>query len=98
MRVQSIVVQANQNTAAALEKSDALKNQGSRQPLQSQSDDLYRLVAKIMKYIDRGMSMAKIRKKTGADATLVEDVNRMYLTHRNVGVQGILDRIEIKGR
>ncbi len=60
--------------------------------------DLYALISQIMKYIDKGMSMEKIRKKTGADATLVEDVNRMYLTHRNVGVQGILDRIEIKGR
>ena len=60
--------------------------------------DLYALVSQIMKYIDKGMPMEKIRKKTGADATLVEDVNRMYLTHRNVGVQGILDRIEIKGR
>jgi hypothetical protein len=25
-------------------------------------------------------------------------VTRMYLTHRDVGVQGILDRIEIKGK
>ncbi|MCR5214418.1 MAG: MBL fold metallo-hydrolase [Eubacterium sp.] len=60
--------------------------------------DLYGLVSKIIKYIDRGYSMSRIQKKTGADNQLIEDVNRMYLTHQNVGVQGILDRIEIKGK
>ena len=58
----------------------------------------YDLVARIMKYIDKGYSLEKIARKTGADPTLIEDVNRMYLTHTNVGVQGILDRIEIKGK
>ena len=60
--------------------------------------DLYKLVSDIMKLIDRNCTMAKIQKKTGADAGLVEDVMRMYLTHQNIGVRGILDRIEIKGR
>lgn len=59
---------------------------------------LYTLVEKIMKYIDKGMDLKKIAKKTGVDPVFVEDVTRMYLTHTNVGVQGILDRIEIKGR
>ena len=61
-------------------------------------DDLFVLVSKIMKYTDKGLSLDKIRKKTGADMTFIEDVSRMYLTHQNVGVQGILDRIEIKNR
>ena len=60
--------------------------------------DRYELVSRIMKYIDKGVSLEKIQKKTGADSTFVEDVARMYLTHQNVGVQGILDRIEIKGK
>ena len=51
-----------------------------------------------MKMIDKGYHLQKIRKKTGADETFIEDVMRMYLTHQNVGVQGILDRIEIKNR
>lgn len=59
---------------------------------------LYNLVGRIMKYIDKGMDLKKIAKKTGADPVFVEDVTRMYLTHTNVGVQGILDRIEIKGK
>ena len=60
--------------------------------------DLYKLVSAIMKLIDRGCTLAKIQKKTGADAGLIEDVTRMYLTHQNIGVRGILDRIEIKGK
>ena len=64
----------------------------------SENSDLYAVVERIIKYIDKGFSMDKIQKKTGFDRTFIEDVNRMYLTHRNVGVQGILDRIEIKGR
>ncbi|MBR4343724.1 MAG: MBL fold metallo-hydrolase [Lachnospiraceae bacterium] len=60
--------------------------------------DKYSLVMKIMRYIDKGVSLERIQKKTGADSTFIEDVARMYLTHKDVGVQGILDRIEIKGR
>ena len=56
------------------------------------------LVGRIMKLIDKGCTLEKIRRKTGADAVFIEDVARMYLTHPGVGVQGILDRIEIKGR
>ena len=41
---------------------------------------------------------SKIQKKTGADTTFIEDVTRMYLTHPNVSIQGIMDRIEIKGK
>jgi hypothetical protein len=60
--------------------------------------DRYDLVSRIMKLIDKGASLEKIHKKTGADMTFIEDVTRMYLTHQNVGVRGILDRIEIKGK
>ena len=58
----------------------------------------YGLVSRIMKYIDKGYSIEKIQRKTAADIDFIEDVNRMYLTHQNVGVQGILDRIEIKNK
>ena len=59
-------------------------------------DDVYELVSFIIKSIDKGLSLEKIRKKTGADADFIEDAARMYLTHQNIGVQGILDRIEIR--
>ena len=60
--------------------------------------DLHALTLRIMKLIDKKISLDKIQKKTGADRAFIEDVARMYLTHQNVGVQGILDRIEIRGR
>lgn len=60
--------------------------------------ELYATVKKIMHLIDKGASIDKIASKLKLDKDFVSDVCRMYLTHRNVGVQGILDRIEIKGR
>ena len=56
-------------------------------------NDLYVLVNQIMRFIDRGLTLEKITVKTGADESFVEKVARMYLTHQNIGVQGILDRI-----
>ena len=64
----------------------------------TENRDLYLLTEKIMKMLDKGADFSKICRKTGADRVFVEDVARMYLTHQNVGVQGILDRIEIKGK
>ncbi len=59
---------------------------------------LHDMVRKMMHLIDKGMGIDKIASKLKVDKEFVSDVCRMYLTHRNVGVQGILDRIEIKGR
>ena len=56
----------------------------------------YALVKKIMKLIDKGCNNETIQQKTGADLVFIQDVARMYMTHQNVSVQGILDRIEIK--
>lgn len=59
---------------------------------------VYAEVRQIMGMIDGGHSAEEIRELTGAELTFIEDVARMYLTHPGVSVQGILDRIEIKGR
>ncbi len=60
--------------------------------------ELHDTVKKMMHLIDKGASIDKIATKLKVDREFVSDVCRMYLTHRNVGVQGILDRIEIKGK
>lgn len=60
--------------------------------------ELYATVKKIMHLIDKGANIDKIASKLKLDKDFVSDVCRMYLTHRNVGVQGILDRMEIKGK
>ena len=71
---------------------------GEKKEKHKATPDLYALVSTIIKLVDSGCDSVKIQKKTGADATFIQDVMRMYMTHRNVGVQGILDRIEIKNR
>ena len=77
-------------------KTAVLEEADDKRTLSSDAD-LYRLTMRIMKYIDRGMSIERIAKKTGADLDFTENVARMYLTHQDVGVQGILDRIERRG-
>ena len=76
----------------------AVIDDGSSVIKKQKNAELCKLVSRIIKYIDKGYSVERIEKKTGAGETFIEDVNRMYLTHQNVGVQGILDRIEIKGK
>ena len=58
----------------------------------------YALVKRIMKYTDKGFSAEIIQKKTGVPLEWIRDVMRMYLTHTGISVQGILDRMEIRGR
>ena len=86
---------------AVLKESGVMTQEERESELHPGSEDkseIYSLVSKIMKLIDKGCDMKKIRKKTGADEVFIDDVMRMYLTHQNVGVQGILDRIEIKNK
>ncbi len=79
-------------------RTEVLSGECREKAVAEEGTELYVLVKRIMKYIDRGFTLEKIHEKTGADASFIEDVTRMYLTHQNVGVQGILDRIEIKGK
>ena len=74
------------------------KDKADKSKTDKEEKERYALVQRIMKYIDRGYSIDKIQKKTKSDRGFIEDVTRMYLTHQNVSVQGILDRIEIKNR
>ncbi|MBR6100882.1 MAG: MBL fold metallo-hydrolase [Ruminococcus sp.] len=79
-------------------KTAELSGKAARAKQVSENTDTYSLVKKIMKLIDKGCDDVTIQQKTGADKTFIRDVARMYLTHQNVSVQGILDRIEIKGK
>ena len=58
----------------------------------------YALVKRIMRYTDKGYSAERIQEKTGAPIEWIRDAMRMYLTQTNISVQGILDRMEIRGR
>ncbi len=79
-------------------KAAVLEERGDAPEDVRSAGELCDLVTRIMKLIDKGKTLDTIARKTGADRTLIEDVTRMYLTHPGVSVQGILDRIEIKGR
>ena len=96
-RKPKIVYYGHAKTAVLSENSEGDDTQTNTSEVSSaQIKDKYELVSKIMKYIDKGLSLERIQKKTGAERVFIEDVTRMYLTHQNVGVQGILDRIEIR--
>lgn len=56
------------------------------------------LVKHIMKYTEKGWTAERIQKKTGEPIEWIRDVMRMYLTHPGISVQGVLDRMEIRGR
>ena len=71
------------------ENADALKEDSGKS---------FALVEEIVKLIRKNGDVKRICKKTGADPAFVQDVMRMYLTHTNISIQGILDRIEIKDR
>lgn len=55
--------------------------------------NMYALAEKVIKYTDKGWPIEKIGRKTGADPGLVEKMIRMYLTHQDISIQGILDRL-----
>ncbi len=83
--------------AKTLEESSASQTENTDKSNQK-NVEMHDTVKKIMHLIDKGVSIGKIASKLGVEKEFVSDVCRMYLTHRNVGVQGILDRIEIKGK
>ncbi|MBO4787765.1 MAG: MBL fold metallo-hydrolase [Lachnospiraceae bacterium] len=62
------------------------------------ADRLHPLVQAVINGIDKGYTLDRICRKTGAEREWVENVARMYLTHQNIGVQGILDRIELRAK
>ena len=56
--------------------------------------DMYELVRKIMREVDRGKAVPDIVARTGVDRETAEGICRMYLTHPGVDVDGIMDRME----
>ena len=51
------------------------------------------MIGRIMKYTDRGMTIAMISAKLKMPEETVEKAVRMYLTHPGVGVEGIVERM-----
>ena len=77
------------------EKSPRLEKLRSRR---QKAEDRRKNIDDIIKYIQKGYSIDLICSKTDSDREYVEDVMRMLLTHPGISTQGIIDRIEIKGK
>jgi len=81
--------------AEKMEESAAKQDTGKKRRDASQE---YALVKRIIRYTDKGCSAEWIKDKTGVETGWIKDVMRMYLTHTDISVQGILDRLEIRGK
>lgn len=58
-------------------------------------DDLKRMVETVMRETRRGRTVLTIASGHGWDATLVEQIARLYVTHPGVTVDGILGKLEL---
>ena len=101
LKLQPKTVYYGHAKTAVLEESQAKKPKDMAQQEETASTTLsdsekYALVSRMMKLIDKGYDIKRIQKKTHADEKFIENVMRMYLTHQNISVQGILDRIELR--
>ena len=59
---------------------------------------LERLIEGIMKDMDAEKPVEEIAKHNGVDEDFARDVLQMYVTHKGIDVQGIIDRLpEVQG-
>jgi hypothetical protein len=57
-----------------------------------------KLVRDVTRQMDAGKTVEEISKKNRVDVQVVNQILQIYTTHQGIGVQGILDRMEIAGR
>lgn len=55
--------------------------------------DLDRLIASIVKDMDADKRVEEIAKRNGVDTDYVNDVLQIYTMHRDIDIQGIIDRL-----
>ncbi|MDE6744390.1 MAG: metallophosphatase family protein [Lachnospiraceae bacterium] len=61
--------------------------------LQGTEQDKAALIKTVMKEVDKGTPVEKIAQKAHISEELASQICRMYVTHRGIGVDGILNRI-----
>lgn len=59
----------------------------------AESGDMVRIVEKVMKDTDRGLTVDKISRKNHIARELAEQICRLYLTHPGVSVEGIMGKM-----
>lgn len=55
-----------------------------------------KVIKNIIKDMDAGKTMDEMVKRSGLDMIMVKDIIQIYTTHKDIDVQGILDRLDIK--
>jgi len=85
-----------ENKDSSVAQGIGIKEVSQEAQLSLSDNEKYALVSQMMKMINKGYDIKKIQKKTKADEKFIENVMRMYLTHQDISVQGILDRIELR--
>lgn len=67
---------------------------GETSALQGTNQDRAVLIRTVMREVDKGTSIEKIAKKTHITEELASEICRMYVTHRGIDVDGILNRLK----
>lgn len=60
--------------------------------------DMAKLIGRIMRQMDAGKPVDEIVRKNRIDEKLANQILQIYTTHQGIGVQGILDRLDIWGK
>ncbi len=74
--------------------SPQLKSDSAKLP----NKDMAKLISRIMKQMDAGKPVDEIVRKNRIDEKLANQILQIYTTHQGIGVQGILDRLDIWGK
>ena len=86
IKVQKIAIGEEENSREALGM--------SRLPVER---DLKKLIKGVIKDMEKGKSTDAICKRRKIDKELAEQIQRIYVTHPGVDVDGVLNRMEIAG-
>ncbi len=92
-----LIIDSESGAARAEKISLGSPSQEGRRDTGLSSGELGRAVALVIADIERERSIEWIAKKRGLHPEAVEQICQIYLTHPGIGVQGVLNRIEIAG-
>ncbi|MCD8325731.1 MAG: metallophosphatase family protein [Lachnospiraceae bacterium] len=81
----------NRMNAAA----ETLNSEITPNPLDLSSGELLRLIERILAGMKRGRTIAQIAGELNLEASFVEEICRIYVTHPGVTANGILDKLEV---
>ena len=78
----------------SVEKINCL-HKDTEQKAETSQKDMYNIVKKVIKDMESGKEISVIAKRNGIQEELTEKICRIYSTHQNIDVDGILNRLDI---